>query len=75
MTLQQWYLPVVLLLTVTFFSACRDDGPRVLVFSKTEGWVHSSIPFANEAIEKLGVENGYRVDLSQDATLFNDEDL
>lgn len=55
--------------------SCRDDGPRVLVFSKTAGWVHTSIPYANEAIQKLGSENDYRVVLTQDATVFNDEDL
>ena len=56
-------------------SSCRDEGPRVLVFSKTKGWVHTSIPFADAAIQKLGKENGYHVDLNKDASVFNDEDL
>lgn len=62
------------ILTFLFFS-CTDNGPRVLVFSKTAGYVHSNIPFANTAIEKLGTENGYNVDISQEADLFNDNDL
>ena len=56
-------------------SSCQDDGPRVLVFSKTKGWVHSSIPYGNEAILKLGQENGFRVDTTKNAEVFNDEDL
>ncbi|NJB71432.1 cytochrome c [Saonia flava] len=56
-------------------SSCQDKGPKVLVFSKTKGWVHTSIPYANEAILKLGKENGYHVDISKNAEIFNDDDL
>ena len=49
--------------------------PRVLVFSKTKGWKHSSIPFGNAAIQKLGRENGFRVDTTKNAAYFTDDSL
>ncbi len=75
MTKNRWLALWALLALTVITTSCRDKGPRVLVFSKTAGWEHTSIPFGNSAIQKLGNENGYRVDLSQDAALFNDDDL
>ncbi len=75
MTLKRLLTSCVLATFIGVSVSCRDDGPRVLVFSKTQVWAHNSIPFANKAIEKLGSENGYLVDISQDAAVFNDEDL
>lgn len=73
---KHWLKLFLISFVFTFLlSSCHDDGPRVLVFSKTKGWVHTSIPYANEAIKKLGDENGYNVDLSKDAEIFNDDDL
>jgi cytochrome c len=69
------YVIGALLMAMILCTSCRDDGPRVLVFSKTEGWVHTSIPYATRAIENLGKENGYLVDVSKDASIFNDKDL
>ncbi|GAB3931124.1 hypothetical protein GCM10028804_42490 [Larkinella terrae] len=51
------------------------DPARVLVFSKTKGWKHSSIPFGIAAIQKLGQENNFRVDTTKDASAFTDENL
>lgn len=40
---------------------------RVLIFYRTEGYVHASIPFANEALKELGeVTGAYRADTSED---------
>ena len=47
----------------------------VLVFSKTAGFRHGSIPDGITAIEKLGAENGFNVDATEDAAVFNDTDL
>lgn len=44
--------------------------PRVLVFSKTSGFFHKSIPAGIRAITKLGKENGFVVDTTTDASLF-----
>ncbi|MEZ0539658.1 ThuA domain-containing protein [Fibrella arboris] len=49
--------------------------PTVLVFAKTKGWHHSSIPFGIAAVQKLGRENGFAVDTTTDATLFTDKHL
>ncbi|MFD2570197.1 ThuA domain-containing protein [Spirosoma soli] len=48
---------------------------RVLVFSKTKGWKHTSIPFGIAAIQKLGQENNFRVDTTKNAAYFNDDSL
>ncbi len=53
----------------------RDGEPRVLVFSKTMGFKHASIPKGIEAIQKLGVENNFVVDTTKNAELFDDETL
>jgi hypothetical protein len=41
---------------------------KVLVFSKTEGFRHSSIPAGIVAIEQLGNENGFIVEATEDAS-------
>src|SRR5690349_22323764 len=33
------------LIVVLLSSSCGKKSPRVLIFSKTKGWVHGSIPF------------------------------
>ncbi len=53
----------------------RSGEPKVLVFSKTMGFKHASIPAGIAAIQKLGKENGFEVDTTRNATFFNDEDL
>lgn len=47
----------------------------VLVFSKTAGYRHDSIPSGIAAIRALGEQNDFRVDASEDATIFNDKRL
>ncbi|WP_332369019.1 ThuA domain-containing protein [Spirosoma telluris] len=48
---------------------------RILVFSKTKGWKHTSIPFGIAAFQKLGRENNFRVDTTKNAAYFNDDSL
>lgn len=48
---------------------------RVLVFSKTAGFRHDSIPEGIAAIEQLGSENGFSVDATEDAGEFTPEKL
>lgn len=47
----------------------------VLVFSKTEGFRHSSIPDGKQAIEELGVEHGFSVQTTEDASAFTASNL
>jgi type 1 glutamine amidotransferase len=47
----------------------------VLVFSKTAGYRHDSIPQGIAAIKALGGEHGFAVDSTEDAARFDDADL
>ena len=55
--------------------AAQSQQPRVLVFSKTAGFRHNSIPNGKAAILKLGQENGFAVDTTEDATAFTQKNL
>ncbi len=54
--------------------AAESGDPRftVLVFSKTTGFHHNSIPQGIAAIEALGAEHGFAVDSTEDAARFSD---
>jgi type 1 glutamine amidotransferase len=54
-----------------------DQQPAfaVLVFSKTSGFRHDSIPVGIAAINALGEERRFRVDATEDASMFSDERL
>jgi cytochrome c len=49
--------------------------PRVLVFTKTAGFHHSSIPVGSAAIIKLGKENNFTVDTTSDASKITEANL
>jgi type 1 glutamine amidotransferase len=53
------------------------NGPeaRILVFSKTLGFRHANIPLGIEAINRLGVENGFAVDSTEDSGVFSPTNL
>lgn len=69
------FLAIGLVLVFYSFTSLQVQRPAVLVFSKTEGFYHSSIPDGNKAIMKLGKERGFVVDTTQDASVFTDENL
>lgn len=48
---------------------------RVLVFSRTAGFRHDSIPDGIAAIKQLGQDNGFDVDATEDPTTFTDDKL
>jgi type 1 glutamine amidotransferase len=58
-------------------SGAVRPGPafRVLVFTKTAGFRHDSIPAAIAAVEKLGAQNGFAVDATEGASVFNGSTL
>ena len=49
--------------------------PRVLVFSKTDGFRHTSIEPGKTAFDKMSKEKGFAVEFSEDATVFNSSNL
>lgn len=63
----------VFILTIFNFSIAQDFD--VLVFSKTEGFRHSSIESGQSAIQELGDENNFTVTLSENADDFTLENL
>jgi cytochrome c len=54
---------------------CDNKKSRVLVFSKTKGYYHESIPSGIAAVQKLGAENGFEVDTTKNAEMFNADSL
>lgn len=53
----------------------KTEPARVLIFSKTEGFRHNSIPDGINAINKLTTENDFTVAATEDASQFSDENL
>ena len=71
-------LLLVISLSILIISSCgnkRSGTPRVLVFSKTTGFRHSSIEPGKIALIKLGQENGLSVDTTENAAYFNEDSL
>ena len=52
-----------------------DEKNAVLVFYKTSGFYHTSIPTGIAAIQKLGQEHHFRVDTTRNAELFTEAQL
>ncbi len=53
----------------------QHEDPTVLVFSKTAGFRHDSIPAGIAAIRALGADNGFAVEATEDAGAFTAENL
>src|SRR2546430_3572249 len=66
-TMPRLVIALALLASVSISIAAYAQQPRVLVFSKTAGFRHSSIPNGIAAIQKLGQEDGFAVDATEDA--------
>ncbi|MBW3127745.1 ThuA domain-containing protein [Hymenobacter profundi] len=74
-----------LLFAVFTFCSCASDKkdnpseprpkPKILVFYKTAGFFHSSIPVAITALQKLGAENNIHVDTTKVGASFNQLNL
>ncbi|HEU4721418.1 MAG TPA: ThuA domain-containing protein [Gemmatimonadaceae bacterium] len=50
-------------------------GTRVLVFSRTKGFRHASIPDGVAAVTALGARHGFDVESTEDPTVFTDQSL
>jgi len=68
-------LALSLFASISIPVAAAAQQPRVLVFSKTAAFRHSSIPNGIAAIKKLGLENGFAVDATEDAGAFTQKNL
>ena len=69
---------IVCLLTATY-SWSQDVNwkkVKVLVYTKNgKGYVHDNIPSAVECIQKLGAQNGFSVDVSDQPVVFTEDNL
>ncbi len=70
-----FFLGVFVLFQLAGCSKKRSGPPKVLVFSKAEGFVHSSGNAGNQALMQLGQENGFVVDTTTQATWFHEDSL
>ena len=71
-----WIVLFALLLSSLIASpALSQDAFRVLVFSKTSGFRHGSIPDGIALVQALGATNGFAVDATEDAGQFTDANL
>jgi len=66
-----------LLISLSFFisSATTKQKKKILVFSKTAGFRHASIPKGKEALLLMGKQNNFLADTTEDATVFNSNNL
>lgn len=58
-----------------FRVSCGNNCPNVLVFSKTNGFRHESIPVGIATVENIAAANGYSVTTSEDSSLFTEANL
>jgi len=68
-------LCAAVLLPLLAAQARAADGFSALVFTKTAGFRHDSIPEGIAAVRKLAAENGFEVDATEDAGVFNPDSL
>jgi cytochrome c len=70
----RFLLPLIVLL-ICFSCGQQKQEKKVLVFSKTLGWRHSSIETGVAALQKMGKQYSFEVDATEDASAFNEENL
>jgi uncharacterized protein len=65
-----------ILLCLALAVPAAESDRRILVYTKNgKGFVHDNIPSSVKAIQKLGVENQFAVDVSEDPAVFTDANL
>lgn len=67
-------LAVFILAYFTVFSVGKQEI-KLLVFSKTAGFRHQSIETGIEALKKLGEQNNFQIEATEDASVFKEEYL
>ncbi len=67
--------PVLICFALIVLVACTTKDKKILVFSKTVEFRHSSIEIGIEAITQLGLDNGFEVLATEDAAYFVEDSL
>lgn len=65
----------LILFALAFSCKYEQTSVRILVFTKTAGFRHASISDGLAALQRLGTENGFLVDHTENATDFQEENL
>lgn len=68
-------LLIAFLMTFIFTSVFAQSKLNVLVFSKTAAFRHQSIGAGKIALEKMAKEKGFGITLTEDASLFTEQNL
>lgn len=68
-------LAAIVAAVVALPATAQQDEDRVLVYSRTAGFRHLSIPDGIAAIEELGAEHGFAVEATEDPGVFTDDTL
>lgn len=65
-----------LLFACLLLQQCAPEGPpRILIFSRTNGYRHQSIEAGKDALVKICRENGMLADTTENPAFFNEENL
>lgn len=67
--------PALFALAAALAAAPSEEALRVLVFSKTAGYRHESIPDGVRAVRRIAAERGWSVVATEDAAEFTEENL
>ncbi len=70
-----WYYLLALMSGILVMAFRPARSPRVLVFSKTAGFHHNSIPSGLKALIELGKQNNFHVDTTTNADYFTEDSL
>src|SRR3954468_4784850 len=66
---------IAILILFCLLLSCTKDKKKILVFSKTSGYRHESIGEGKLALIELGKANEFEVDTTEDASMFNEDNL
>lgn len=66
---------ILLCLLVGFLSCEAPKETKILIFSKTAGYRHESIEAGLAAIQKMGKQDGFQVDHTENSSDFREENL
>jgi glucose/arabinose dehydrogenase/cytochrome c551/c552 len=66
---------LIFLFALNACSDKREGPPKILVFSKTMGFRHTSIPAGIERLKAIALEEGYVIDTTENAEHFNEKNL
>lgn len=88
MVLRSFLLIILLFFGIFSFSSCSDQArsssngtvtdpseTKLLVFTKTEGYRHASIPDGISALQQIASKNDWNTDHTEDASVFTSDSL